>query len=39
MIGGGVTSMMTLIAYKITSDTLAITYELRPGILCSDDDK
>ena len=39
MIGDGGTSMMTLIAYKISSDTLAITYELRPGIICSDDDK
>ena len=31
--------MMTLSAYKIPSDKVAITYELRPGILCSDDDK
>ena len=33
------TSMMTLSAKKISSDTVAITYEWSPGLLCGDDDK
>ena len=37
--GGGGTSMMTLIAEKLPSDILIITYEFWPGILCSDDYK
>ena len=39
MTGGVGTSMMTLSAYKFPSDTVTITYELRPVIICGDDDK
>ena len=39
MTGGGGTSMMTLSVNKFPSDTVTITYELRPGLLCGDDYK
>ena len=39
MSGGWDTSMMKISAYTIPSDTLAIAYECRLGIICSDDDK
>ena len=39
MIGGGVTPMMTLSVYNIPLDTVKITYELRSGLLCGDNDK
>ena len=39
MTGGVGTSMMKLSAQKFSSDTATIPYELRPVIICGDDDK